>query len=99
MPTLWLYDFKGEVTSVDAEESANWYDVKTGEHKGRYFKIRNGIDFFLAKEPAEQAAVVILERKIARLDFDIENLQQERDVLQERLDELGGGNVDEEQED
>ena len=92
MATLWICDWNGKITSVEAEESENWYQVNDPENSDRYFKLRFGTDFFLAREHAEQQAVERLEAKIARIDFDIEQLKKKREPLQLRLDELGGGN-------
>jgi hypothetical protein len=86
MPTLFFRDFKGRITSAEATEQKDLFVVASGPHAGNWPKARankgRGTAFFTSWAAAREAALKLLDNKIARLERGVAILKGKRAELE-----------------
>lgn len=85
MPTLYLPDFSGNVSVMEATDEGDHYRVAGGPHAGTYPKVREGHltngGFFTTWEAARDEAVAILDSVVTRRERDLALLKSKRQKL------------------
>ena len=72
MPTIFFRDFKGKITAAEAAEQKDMFVVAAGPHAGSWPKARvnkgGRTAFFTTWAAAKEAAIKLLDSKVARLE-------------------------------